>query len=449
MTQISSAHQSTRHSITLSRESNHKGPQTHPSITRGVPLLFAWTTFFQVYYGLEEVFGNIVLFQYFSYVAIVLIWLLAFYSVRSWIKTVDKRTKATVITLLLFLGAFPIGLFTAEYVPAFGIVRRTVVGNYSGASYLLILLVAPSYLHQLRSRVERVIVIASILGAVYLIYDFWRIQQFGVMADRQPGIFDQTSISSMWVILGVLVLLFRHDTIRLPRPVLLVLAAGLSVSELLAGGFLALIVAGIFWAAYVFDEIRHPALRVVLISFLLPVFGIYAIAMLANPSDGVASSQVLNHRVTAIINTIKTGDMDYLDSASTFALRWASTVRAIKEMPQHFLRGKGLDQRELWTTYEQSGRLRARWTIAHNAIVITWLQAGALAAVPYALFIWYLGRLLWFRFERMGRRAWGMASVLALILTVASVTGPFDTTLSPLLMTLLCFSNSSTTDEVV
>ena len=445
MTQISSAHQSTRHSITLSRESNHEGSQAHPSITRGVPLLYACSPLLQIYYGLIRGPGNIVL-QYLNYVSVVLIWLLAFYAVRSWIKTVDRQAKLTVIALLLFLALFPIGIFMAHDVPSVRTVRNVIVSTCTFACYVLILLVAPPNLHQLRRRSELVIIATSILGAAYLIYDFWQLQQSGEAATRQAGLYGQSSVSSPWLSVGVGLLLYRRDTIRLPRPVLLALAAAVSMTNLLTASFLGLLLTGMFWTAYVFDEIRNPVLRGTLLSFLLCGLGVWG--MLVTTGDEAVSGQVLNNRVTAIINTIKSGNIGYMDSVSTFKLRWNSTVNGIKEIPRYSFRGKGMLQDQVTVRYEQGGQLVVRNIDVFGNVVGIWLGAGALAGVSYAWFIWRLVRLLWLRFQKMEKGAWAVVSVLSLVLTVGSVTGAFDATLAPVLVAWLCCSTGSASAKV-
>ena len=414
--------------------------QPYHHVIRWAPILLAWTIFATIYNGQENILGRMTAIQYINYLVVIVIWLLAFIPIFIWSKETRRKNSTAILALSAAIFMYMFGLVVAIHPPPLSLLRREFVTISTGASFIIILLTMPSTLYKLRLRVQWVLLMISIARTAFSILAYW--QSWGTTArlGREQGIFDQGSISGMFAAIGVWVLLFRGRVFNLSKPVLLSLAALISSSALLTASFLSLTLIGLAWCSYFLSAVRNFLIRGMLFSFLLAAVLIY---ISIPPPSALDLSKTINSRSTALINWIITKDFTYVYNNSTFALRLALTKNAAAKMPEHIFRGNGLSGNFVLVNRVSLGGRQFSETIpVHNALLTLWLESGGLAVIPYLIFIFAIARMIWGLEENLMAKSWKFASIAGIFLITFSVTNPFDITLIPYLIMIICFTSS-------
>ena len=411
-------------------------PLSHKLITRVVPLLFAINLFVFSYGRIVGVSSTV---NMISYGSIVSIWLVAAMAFIKWIRKVDKPTQRVVLALMAFLVLYPIGLYLAEDIPEFNMVRGVLVNIFTAAAFIIVLLLASPKLHRVRKATLALLVLAALVNAVTTGYNYTEEVQFGIY-ERQGGLFDQPNIAGALLSAGLLILLFVRNTKLIWRILSFVLALVMTVATLLTESYLAIMLGGIFWVTMVLDSQamqRRYKILVVIFMILLTITG--ALLAESRPQAG-GSSMFLNRKVDALRTMVAEKDFFYMLEHSSIIPRWAATVQGINEISNSVLFGKGLFQREVYIEYWRGGRLNRHYLVPHNSVVVVWLQTGLFGTLPYVFFIGYTALYIWDRFSRGRRKLWGAMIVSALILTVVSITGSLEPILFYLYVAMLCIA---------
>jgi len=332
----------------------------------------------------------------------------------------------------LFLLAYMAGLLTAKTPPDIEQMRRELVDTITFMAYIVILLVIPSRASGLHKNLLTIIFSLSVLSAGYLLVDY--IQQGGTYLDATSDVFDQVNRRAALISSGILILiLLNKDFLTGPRRA--IAALFLLFAALLSSSFLTLFQILLYLLVYLFDRVRSIGARIALVIFL----GITAWVYIATvPSSGNHSKNIVNYRLTGLIGFFQTGDTTQLENVSTFQGRWASTVAGFSEIPKVIFQGRGLNQRDLWVEYVKAGKVRAGEATPHNSIIVIWLKAGSIAALPYLAFLWYFTKYFRQQLTRIHKENWRNPLTAVFVISIFSVTGAIDHTVLPLMLVLIC-----------
>ncbi|MFZ6031495.1 MAG: hypothetical protein ACOYYS_27605 [Chloroflexota bacterium] len=398
-----------------------------------IPVLLLWDIFYQISSWQEALFPHqSVIFTYLNYLAVVLHVYLLFYALRRWFKSSHPYIRASIITAFVFFIGYTFGIQLAYFVPGFDVVRRNLVGNLIPASFVLILLLVPISYWQMRVRVLWLVVGVASIGSVFAIF-FQDLSYLEI--GRASGLFDQSSVSAGWIVSGTFVLLTQRNLLRIPSLLVLILLLLFSLALLYLGSILAILLACTTYFSFVVFAIKDIRLRIGVVLICAAVFVAY-ITFIWVPSENTEYT-VINYRTTALLNAIQTGDSAYIYNTTTIEARWNATTGALKDLPDYFFRGKGLDQDAIQVTYYTNREINKLLDV-HNAILGTWLQAGGIAALMYLLFLFMLFRLYWHQASLLNKPGLGLASIAMIMLGLVSVTGIFDSTIWPLFIASSC-----------
>ena len=411
-------------------------------LTWAVPLLFALQIFLVSSRTIWDSFASNTMVLYISYVATASVLLLAAHSTFRRFDKVDRRTQLAIVLLLLFLTLYTLGLFLADYVPELSTIRRHLVATFTFSSYFLILLIASVSLPVLLRRLEWVLITGAIINALYMTYGYFQTLESQVILFPQRGIFDQPNISAMFQFAAVTVLLLGNASKQMPRPMAFALLIGLSISIVLTGSYIGLLLTVVFWSAALVRGRSIMSGGNFLLATLIVVIFTGWLLFGDTPPVEEDSGAFLNYKISVLARAVSENDLSDLFAYSAVKSRWAATVEGIREITEEPFSAKGLTQNYLEVAFFQGERFRQRALPPHNGIITAWLNTGVLAAGAYTLFIWYFSRLMWVRFREIGHKSLGVAAIISIVITVSSITGPIDFILFLLIVTLLSISST-------
>ena len=408
---------------------NDRGMSIQPLFTIGIPISIIWSSISVIFNSLNDPHGPITtIVTYLRYVNILFIVFLGIIALLFWLKNADSRTKTIVLSMFAFQIIFFFGIFTAEKQAPFDLFRRVLASNLVAISVLSILLLIPTALSITYKRIETIIIFTSSINAIFSII-FQRQGAYGTHLISR-GLFDQSSISSLFIVCGMIILLFRYNELKLPKILIIAILALQSIAILYLSSYLGLTIAiGALIIFFIHLKLNaNIKAAVVLLMMSLVTFSF----MEYQPSKPVRSD-VINFKLTSIINTIITKDFSYINNSSTISKRWSGIISTIRQLPNHIFRGRGLDEEQI-VIQLLDGSVETEFEVHTNFLNMA-LQASVIVGLSYMFFIFALLRWILYRSKIQNVRDWGIALSAIIIIGISSVTNAFDDTIYWLFVT--------------